>query len=139
MDQPGLSPAPPHVPVSFLLAVSPTSWCVPVTSWASSCSTGKPTCATWPWKVCVHWPALSSPMRQSRPTSTPSSMPSRCNLRACSGPTSQHSSVSPLPHWRGLGLRGPEWPVLCHMEPRTHPIYSFPSDGAGRQCATAGG
>ena len=97
----------PHLPsLPLAPAVSPTSWFGPVTSWASSCSTGRPTCATWPWRACARWPAPSSPTRRSRRTSTPSSTPSRCNfwepvLATLTWP------MAPLLPWSNLGTQRP--------------------------------
>lgn len=135
--KPSLRTAPPSATPTARLSVptaSPTSWCGPATSWASSCSTGRPTCATWRWRACARWPAPSSPTRPSRRISTPSSTPSRCV------PPLSPLSVG-LPHPLGLWLhhpfRGPGWPAPCHTEPGTRPTCSLPSDGAGRQRATA--
>lgn len=96
----------PCPPVSPVCAASRTCWSGPVTSWASSCSTGRPTCATWPWRACARWPAPSSPTRRSRRTSTPSSTPSRCNfwepvLATLTWP------MAPLLPWSNLGTQRP--------------------------------
>lgn len=56
------------------LPASPPCWYGPVTSWASSFSTERPTCVTWPWRACARWPAPSSPTRPWRRTWKLSSM-----------------------------------------------------------------